>query len=254
MQLPPGFPAHSSSQIADYLNPCMDSSKRADNDMRNSEQPWLLRVFIKLPHNSSIFIRFTGSFLALLVYVDDVILAGTSPDEITVLKSHLHFLKSKTWENFITFWALNLVRTSSGVHLCQRKYALVIIADAGFLGSKSASSPLVTTSNLYQSNSPPLHDNSTYRQRSWPLLYFTTTRPKISFAVQQLSQFVATPTEPHLSSIYRVLQYAPTQGLFFPAQNALQFKAFSDFDWATSPTVHKSITGVYVFLEDSLIS
>lgn len=34
----------------------------------------------------------------------------------------------------------------------------------------------------------------------------------------------------------------------------LQFKAFSDFDWATSPTVHKSITGVYVFLEDSLIS
>lgn len=68
----------------------MDSSKRADNDMRNSEQPWLLRVFIKLPHNSSIFIRFTGSFLALLVYVDDVILAGISPDEITVIKSHLH--------------------------------------------------------------------------------------------------------------------------------------------------------------------
>lgn len=149
----------------------------------------------------------------MLVYVDDVILAGTSPDEITVIKSHLHFLKSKTWENFITFWALNLVRTSSGVHLCQRKYALVIIADAGFLGSKPASSPLVTTSNLYQSNSTPLHDNSTYRQLIWPLLYFTTTRPKISFAVQQLSH----STEPDLSSIYRVLQYAPTQGLFFPA-------------------------------------
>lgn len=141
-------------RFADYLNPSMDSSKRADNDMRNSEQPWLLRVFIKLPHNSSIFIWFTGSFLALLVYVDDVILAGTSPDEITVIKSHLHFLKSKTWENFITFWALNLVRTSSGVHLCQRKYALVIIADAGFLGSKPASSPLVTTSKFISVQQP----------------------------------------------------------------------------------------------------
>lgn len=76
------------------------------------------------------------------------------------------------------------------------------MANAGFLGSKPVSSPLITTSTLYQQNSSPLHDPSTYRQLIRRLLYLTTSRPDVFFAIQPLSQFVAHSTEVHLSAVH----------------------------------------------------
>lgn len=62
------------------------------------------------------------------------------------------------------FLGLEAIRTSSRIHLCQCIYASEMIADAGFLGAKPVSSLLVTTSDLYQQSSPPLHDIFAYRQ------------------------------------------------------------------------------------------
>ena len=44
---------------------------------------------------------------------------------------------------------------------------------------------------------PPLTDISSYRCLVGRLLYLTTTHPDIAFSVQQLSQFMAVPTELH---------------------------------------------------------
>ncbi|KAE8696026.1 receptor-like serine/threonine-protein kinase [Hibiscus syriacus] len=55
-------------------------------------------------------------------------------------------------------------------------------------------------------------------------------RLEITYAVQQLSQFLSSPTETHLTAAHRVLRYLkgpPGQGLFFPAENDLKLKAFS---------------------------
>nr|KYP68568.1 hypothetical protein KK1_022200 [Cajanus cajan]KYP68605.1 hypothetical protein KK1_022237 [Cajanus cajan] len=41
------------------------------------------------------------------------------------------------------------------------------------------------------------------------LLYLTNTRPDISYAVQQLSQFMTAPTTAHLKAFHRILRYDP---------------------------------------------
>ena len=74
----------------------------------------------------------------------------------------------------------------------------------------------------------PLSENTPYRQLVGKLLYLTTTRPDISFAVQQLSQFLDKPTISHMKAIGRVLRYlkgAPGQGLLFPADSPTQLRA-----------------------------
>jgi len=79
----------------------------------------------------------------------------------------------------------------------------------------------------------------------------------ISFATQQLSQFMSKPTHSHLAAAMRVLKYLkghPRQGLFFPCYSQIQLTSFSDADWGTCIDLRRSITGYCFFIGSSLIS
>lgn len=110
--------------------------------------------------------------------------------------------------------------------------------------------------SLYATNAPS-YDPSSYHRLIGRLLYLTTTRLDITYAVQTLSQFMQALTIHHFEVATHVLRYikaSPAQGLFFPATSPLQLKAFSDSDWATCPNTRRSVTGYCVFLGSSSIS
>jgi hypothetical protein len=89
------------------------------------------------------------------------------------------------------------------------------------------------------------------------LNYLTITRPDISFAVQQVSQFMQDPCQTHLAAVCRLLRYLKgTSGrdLFFPLENSLQLEGFSDADCAGCADTRCSVTGWCMFLADALIS
>ncbi|XP_015968223.1 uncharacterized mitochondrial protein AtMg00810-like [Arachis duranensis] len=114
-----------------------------------------------------------------------------------------------------------------------------------------------STTRLHQDDSPPLSDPFIYRHLVGRLIYLTTTRPDITYVTQQLSQFMATPTQVHYAAALRVLRYLknnPGRGLFFPRSSSLQIYGFSDSDWAGCPDTRHSLTGYRFFLGDSLIS
>ena len=199
-----------------------------------------------------------GSFIALLVYVDDVIIASDSSTEVSSFISLLNDrFKLKDLGQLKFFLGLEIARSELGISVCQRKYALEVLEDAGLLASKPVHFPMESNLQLSKDTGDPLADPTIYRRLVGRLLYLTITRPDISFAVQMLSQFMAAPRVPHLAAATRVLRYiksSPAQGLFFSVKCNLQLKAFCDSDWAGCVDSRRSVTGFCIFLDNSLIS
>lgn len=95
------------------------------------------------------------------------------------------------------FLSLEVARNSSGITICQRKYALEILSDAGYLGAKPVNSSLSQNLKLSRDEGEPITDANVY---GWPvgrLLYLTIMRPDLSYVVQVLSQFLQSPKQPH---------------------------------------------------------
>ena len=181
------------------------------------------------PSDHSLFLKSSGNnFTALLVYVDDIVLAGNSLEEFTYIKKELdtHF-RIKDLGVLKYFLGLEVAHSRLGVSICQRKYCLDLLSESGLLGCKPAKTPLDATVRLRQDNSPLLPDVGCYRRLVGRLIYLTTTRPDISYAVQQLSQFMAAPTTTHFRAAQRVLRYlknSPGRGLFYQRTSSCRSK------------------------------
>lgn len=170
----------------------------------------------------TLFIKEEGSHLTiLLIYVDDMILVGDCLEKFMAIKTVLqNQFGIKDLGVLKFFLGLEVAHSSKGISLCQRQYCLDLLKDTGAIGSKPVSTPLDPSVRIHQDNSEPHTDISEYRRLIGRLLYLTTTRPDISFVVQQLSQFLAQLTTQHFKAAHRILRYlkrSPGTGLCFPA-------------------------------------
>ncbi|GKB49426.1 hypothetical protein Tco_0900179 [Tanacetum coccineum] len=90
-----------------------------------------------------------------------------------------------------------------------------------------------------------------YRSMIGSLMYLTTSRPDIMFAVCACSRFQVTPKSSHLSAIKRIFRYLkgkPKLGLWYPRVSSFDLKSYSDSDYARENLDRKSITGGCQFL------
>ncbi|XP_058779826.1 uncharacterized mitochondrial protein AtMg00810-like [Vicia villosa] len=199
-----------------------------------------------------------GDFTALLVYVDDIIITGNSLTEFSRIKAILDVnFKIKDLGILKYFLGLEVAHSKNGICISQRKYCLDLLASSGLLGSKPANTPLDPSTNLHQDDSPPFEDISTYRRIIGKLLYLNTTRPDISLATQQLSQFLNSPTITHFKGACRVIRYLkqnPGKGILFPRNSNIQIQGYVDADWAGCHDSRRSTTCFIFFLGDSLVS
>lgn len=207
----------------------------------------------------SLFTRQQGTvFIALLVYVDDIILASNDVSSVHEFKNLIDALfKIKDLGPLKFFLGLEVARSAKGISLCQRKFTLDVLTDSGFLGARPAKTPLEQHHKLDSSTGELLTDATSYRRLIGRLIYLAMTRLDLAYSVQVLSQFMDKPQEPHLQAAYRILRYLKaTVGLrlFSSAASPVHLKAYSNSDWVACLESRKSITGYCVFIGDSLVS
>ena len=186
----------------------------------------------------------------LLVYIDDIVIKGTYSTLITRLQQHLQAsFHMKDLGHLTYFLGLEVHTDSTGIFLNQHKYTQDLITLAGLQDTSSSDTPLEVNTKYRSEEGDLLLDTTVFRQLVGSLNYLTITRPNISFAVQQVSQFMLTPCHLHLAVVHRIIKYlrgTPSRGLFFPTGSPLRLIAYSDADWAGCPGC--------MFLGDSLIS
>lgn len=102
-----------------------------------------------------------------------------------------------------------------------------------------------------------IEDSMSYRRLIGKLIYLMISRPDLSYAANKLSQFVYSPRTAHLQAAKRIAQHVkknPGKGLLLPFNLQMQHKAIADADWGPCPDTRRSVTGLCIFLGDSLVS
>jgi len=207
----------------------------------------------------SLFTQVKGTSLTIiLLYVDDMVITGNNEAEIKNLKVFLSSkFRIKDLGPLKYFLGVEVARSKAGITICQRKYTLDILEEAGLLGAKPMKVPMEADLVLTPTGSSSLHEPAKYRRLVGKLIYLTITRPEIAYTVNTLSQFMQDPQRHHLDAAYRLLRYlkgASGQGLMFSSQNDLHLIGYCDADWARCPTTRRSVTGYCIFLGNSLVS
>ncbi|GKF91343.1 ribonuclease H-like domain-containing protein, partial [Tanacetum coccineum] len=144
--------------------------------------------FVQSKSDYSLFTKSFGDvFIAFLVYVDDIIITGISLTEIEKVKQ---FLKTrfmiKDLGKLKYFLGIEVLDTPKGICLNHRKYYLELIDEFGLLAGKPSNLPMQPNISLSSepSDTDPLLDNVTeYQKLIGKLIYLTTTRPDIAYAV-----------------------------------------------------------------------
>uniref|UniRef100_A0A7C9CV32 Reverse transcriptase Ty1/copia-type domain-containing protein n=1 Tax=Opuntia streptacantha TaxID=393608 RepID=A0A7C9CV32_OPUST len=200
----------------------------------------------------------TGDFLAVLIYVDDMILTASNPSSLADLKQYLHSqFHMKDLGILSYFLGLEIQSSSKGFFISQKKYVHDLLTEMHMLHSKPLQLPMGSHVKLTNFEGHKLSSPEVYRRLVGKLIYLTITRPDISFAVQVLSQFMHEPTEAHLGAAKHVLRYlnnTPNQGIFLSSCAAINLTGYCDSDWGSCCDSRKSTTGFCILLGSSPIS
>ncbi|GJW14062.1 ribonuclease H-like domain-containing protein, partial [Tanacetum coccineum] len=177
------------------------------------------------------------SFVALLVYVDDI--------DLGKLK---YFLGIKVLEN------------DKGLCMTQRKYYFELLYEYGQLATRPVDIPLLENTilnHIEPKGDKYLKNFTSYQKLVGKLIYLTNTSLNISYAVHCLSQHMHNPLQSHMKAALRDLRYlkGPSGlGIQFDEVSDLKLRVFSNADWDKCPKTRKSVSGYCVFLGKSLVS
>jgi histone deacetylase 1/2 len=196
-----------------------------------------------------------GTSTYVLIYVDDILITGSSSQLINDLINKLHAqFALKRLGQVDYFLGLEVHHLPSGALLLnQSKYIRDLLCKADMEDSNPIGSPMVSSCRLSKFSTDSMADPSLYRSVVGALQYATLTRPDIAFSVNKVFQFMAHPLDTHWKAVKRILRYLKgtlSHGLLInPSTTGPPFSlcAYSDADWATDQDDRRSVSGSCIY-------
>ncbi|XP_066333888.1 uncharacterized mitochondrial protein AtMg00810-like [Miscanthus floridulus] len=234
--------------------------------LRQAPRAWFTRFaefivqlgFRATRSDSSLFVLHRGGHVAyLLLYVDDIVLTGTSS---TLLRTVIDRLRAeftvRDMGALSFFLGIDVKRTKDGFYLTQDRYAEDILEREGMTNCKPVATPIDAKGKL-PADGPAVNDAHTYWSLAGALRYLTMTRPNIAYAVQQVCLHMHDPRLRHMALLKHILRYVrgtTSHGILLRPSADLTVTAYSDVDWGGCPDTRRSTSGFCVYLGDSLVS
>ena len=245
MKLPSGYSSSVPSQVCRL--------RKSLYDLCQAPRQWFAKLYSALRHfgfkqsytDYSLFsYQQRAVSLHVLVYVDDLIIVGSSADVISKFKQYLSTcFHMKDLGNLKYF-------------LSQQKYALDVLKEVGMLCCKPIDTLMEQNHRLAYEKDNPYERPDQYRRLVGRSVYLSVTRPDLSYAVHTLAHFLTATQVAHWDAAVRVLRYVKGhsgQGILL-RPDTLLLTAYCDSDWAACPFTRRSLSGYTALLGSSLVS
>ncbi|XP_019416877.1 PREDICTED: uncharacterized protein LOC109328071 [Lupinus angustifolius] len=213
--------------------------------------------------DNSLFIHTSStSQLFILVYVDDIIVTGSSHSQVQkVIKDISTSFALKQLGQLDYFLGIEIKHLPNGsLLMTQSKYIKDLLDRAHTTSSKDVTAPMTSTCKLSNKGDDAYDDPTFYRSIVGALQYATFTRPDITYNVNKVCQFLSHPLNSHCAAVKRILRYlqgTTSYGLYMQQTSIsapLALTAFCDVDWTSDIDDRKSTCGACVFLDPNLIT
>ena len=268
MEIPEGLSIPAGESTVRYPQPLACRLLKSIYGLKQSPRAWYGRInsffnsynFIRSDADHSLFINYDRKVI-LLLYVDDLVLAAPTADQIDWIRIKLHEEFSMTdLGELKTFLGLEIERnrTRRTLHLSQSRYIERMLANCGMQTCNPASTPADPHIRLEKPSSDfeaTAQEMTSYQSAVGSLMYaMLGSRPDIAYAVSRVSQYSTNPNRSHWTAVKRIFRYLAgtlERGLCYGTQGS--GAGFTDADWGAGED-RKSMGGFTFLLNGAAVS
>ncbi|KAL5564579.1 hypothetical protein UlMin_027743 [Ulmus minor] len=176
--------------------------------------------------DNSLFLRFNGSStIFLLVYVDDIIVAGSNEEELTCFIKVLNKLFSLKDHGDLNYFLGIEVKSATDSHLLsQKKYIANLLKKSKMDKAKPLPTPMVSNLKLTTTDGDPITNGTEYRS---------------------------------IKAVKRILRYLKgtmDEGILIRRSKTLALTGYCDANWGNDLDNRRSNTCYCIYLGNSLVS
>ncbi|GKE16164.1 retrovirus-related pol polyprotein from transposon TNT 1-94 [Tanacetum coccineum] len=219
--------------------------KKAVYGLKQAPCAWydMLSSFLISQHFSkgvvdlTLFTRQAGNDLLLVqIYIDDIIFASTNTAMCNEFANQMtNKFKMSMMGQMSFFLGLPISQSPKGIFINQSKYAYEIVKKYGMLSSDFVDTPMVEKNNMDEDLQGKPVDATLYRGMIGSLMYLTSSRPNLIYAVCLCARYQAKPTKKHLNAVKRIFRYLKgtiNMSLWYSKDTGMPLTAYADADHA----------------------
>ncbi|KAL5766903.1 hypothetical protein ACOSP7_017520 [Xanthoceras sorbifolium] len=207
-----------------------------------------------------------GSFVYLLLYVDDMLIAAKDMFELNKLKSELSGefeMKDLGAAKKILGMEIRRDKAAGKLYLIQKSFVEKVLERFGMKNAKPVSTPLAAHFKLSAAMSPQSDNDIEYMSHVpyssavGSLMYaMVCTRPDIAHAVSVVSRYMFNPGKEHWQAVKWIMRYlrGTTDSCLEFGRSKGHLVGYVDSDYAGDLDRRRSITGYVFTLGDTAIS
>jgi len=196
-----------------------------------------------------------GSRIIICLYVDDLLITGSSEESIESCKAELmNEFEMNDLGKLSYFLGIEFTQTKYGVIMHQTKYTRDLLKKFSMEQSHSAITPAESGMKLEHNSDEEGVNPAIYRSIVGSLRYLCNTRPDLSSSVGVVSRYMQDPKTSHLLVVKRIMRYLHGTEQFGVLLSNEELVGYSDADWCGDRTDQRSTAEYMFFLGKTPIS
>lgn len=220
------------------------------------EAYFLKEGFEKCSSEQTLFVKTSiqGKLLIVSLYVDDLIYTGNDESMMGEFKkSMMKEFDMSDLGKMMYFLGIEVQQLENGIFISQKKYARDILKRFQMEECNAVLNPIIPGFKISKDENEVKVESTFYKQLVGSLIYLTSTRSDLMYAVSLISRYMSQPTKLHLMTAKRVLRYVKgtiSFGILYQKGVSSMLTVYNDSDYAGCLEERKSTLG-YAFMISS---